>query len=41
MISEIGDVGREVGGDVDRELVKFFLERGEKARERSNFQEGE
>ena len=41
LISEIGDVGREVGGDVGRELAKLFLERGEKARERSNFQEGE
>ena len=40
MISEVGDVDREVGGDVGRELAKLFLERREKARERSNFQEG-
>ena len=26
---EIGDVGREVRGDVGRELAKFFLVRGE------------
>ena len=29
MIAEIGDVVREVGGDVGRELAKLFLERGE------------
>ena len=41
MISEIGDVGREVRGDVGRELAKLFLVRGEYDGEKSNFQEGE
>ena len=29
LISEIGDVGREVMGDMGRELAKLFLVRGE------------
>ena len=41
MICEVGDVDREVGGDVGRELAKLFLVRGNRPGRDQIFMRGE